>query len=241
MRYKASTVLGNIYNYHNINKFIIFFKYIIMTRYTKDAHGNYVIRGKKYEILCGSRAQVVHGTAYKTSGGLIKDKLLQNKNGRIVSRKKHNTAKKEKRLVKAGYGTKKGHFGAVKISKSRSRRHNKRGGGIADNAASVPANLDSKGGNLGNAQLQLQATSMGGSRRRRSRHGGYTMSPAAFTGGRRRRGRGRRGGATAAAPAAPAAPNTVLAAGTNALKLAASGITTAATTGATGALGLVGK
>jgi len=236
MRYKASTVLGNIY-YHNINKFIIFFKYIIMTRYTKDAYGNYIIRGKKYEILCGSRAQVVHGTAYKTSGGLIKDKLLQNKNGRIVSRKKHNTAKKEKRLVKAGYGTKKGHFGAVKLSKSRSRRHNKRGGGIADNAASVPANLDSKGGNLGNAQLQLQATSMGGSRRsrRRSRRGGYTMSPAAFTGGRRRRGRGRRGGATTATT-----PNTALAAGTNALKLAASGITSAATTGALGAVKVLG-
>jgi hypothetical protein len=45
-----------------------------------------------------------------------------NKNGRIVSRKKHVTAKKEKRLVKAGYGTKKGKFGFVKIGKSKSKK-----------------------------------------------------------------------------------------------------------------------
>jgi hypothetical protein len=32
------------------------------------------------------------------------------------------TAKKEKRLVKAGYGTKKGKFGYVKISKSKSKK-----------------------------------------------------------------------------------------------------------------------
>jgi hypothetical protein len=111
--------------------FFIFFNYFIMTRYRKDANGKYIIHGKKYEILCGSRAQVVHGTAYKTSGGLIKDKLLQNKNGRIVSRKKHYTAKKEKRLIKAGFGTKKGQFGFVKMGHakhSRSRRHNKKGG-----------------------------------------------------------------------------------------------------------------
>ena len=93
-----------------------------MTRYTKNAHGHYLIHGNKYEILEGSRAQVVHGTAYKTSGGLKKSDLLQNKNGRIVSRKKHLTAKKEKRLVKAGYGTKKGKFGYVKIGKSKSRK-----------------------------------------------------------------------------------------------------------------------
>lgn len=93
-----------------------------MTRYTKDSHGNYHIHGHKYEMLEGSRAQVLHGTAYKTSGGLKKHELLQNKNGRIVSRKKHLTAKKEKRLVKAGYGTKKGKFGYVKLGKSKKMR-----------------------------------------------------------------------------------------------------------------------
>ena len=92
-----------------------------MTRYKKDNAGNYIIHGHKYEKLEGSRAQVVHGTAFKTSGELTKKDLLQNKNGRIVSRKKHVLAKKEKRLVKAGYGTRKGHFGAVRLSGSHSR------------------------------------------------------------------------------------------------------------------------
>ena len=159
--------------------FFIFFIYFIMTLYRKDANGKYVIHGKKYEILCGSRAQVVHGTAYKTSGGLIKDKLLQNKNGRIVSRKKHNTAKKEKRLIKAGYGTKKGHFGAVKLGHSRTKRHHKKGGGppmgvpavgggVADNATPVHYKVNSAN-EMGNAGLQLYATTQGGSKRSRSR------------------------------------------------------------------------
>jgi hypothetical protein len=97
-----------------------------MTRYTKNANGHYVIHGKTYEMLEGSRAQVVHGTAYKTSGGLKKDALFQNKNGRIVSKKKHLTAKKEKRLIKAGYGTKKGQFGAVKLSSTRKSKSSKK-------------------------------------------------------------------------------------------------------------------
>mgnify|MGYP003333121046 FL=1 len=69
----------------------------------------------------GTRAQVWHGTAKKTSGGLTKNALMMNKHGRIVSRKKHNTAKREKRLVKAGYLTKKGQFGFIKKG-SRSRK-----------------------------------------------------------------------------------------------------------------------
>ena len=36
----------------------------------------------------GSRAQVMHGGAMKTSGGLTKSDLKYNKWGRIVSRKK---------------------------------------------------------------------------------------------------------------------------------------------------------
>ena len=73
----------------------------------------------------GSRAEVFHGTAKKTSGGLEKRDLLKNKHGEIVSRKKHLTAKKEKRLEKFGYFTKKGKFGFVKkekLSKSRKSR-----------------------------------------------------------------------------------------------------------------------
>lgn len=65
----------------------------------------------------GSRAQVMHGTADHTTGGLKKGDLKMNKWGRIVSRKKSMTAKKDKRLEKAGYKTRKGKFGAVKKSK----------------------------------------------------------------------------------------------------------------------------
>jgi hypothetical protein len=52
-----------------------------------------------------------------TTGELTKDKLLYSKNGYIVSKKKHFTAKKEMRLEKYGYFTKKGKFGSVKRSK----------------------------------------------------------------------------------------------------------------------------
>jgi DVNP family len=57
---------------------------------------------------------VMHGTAHHTAGGLTKSDLKYNKAGRIVSRKKSMKAKKEKRLEKAGYKTRKGHFGHIK-------------------------------------------------------------------------------------------------------------------------------
>lgn len=73
----------------------------------------------------GSRAEVFHGTAKKTSGGLEKRDLIKNKHGEIVSRKKHLTSKKEKRLEKYGYFTQKGKFGFVKKDKSKSRKSRK--------------------------------------------------------------------------------------------------------------------
>ena len=96
-----------------------------MARYNK-VNGKYNIKGKTYFQLVGSRAQVYHGTAYKTSGGLKRDDLVQNKNGRIVSKRKHNTAKREKRLQKFGYFTRKGKFGYVKGSPKSSRRSSRR-------------------------------------------------------------------------------------------------------------------
>ena len=60
----------------------------------------------------GSRAQVMHGTAKKTSGGLTKSQLKYNKQGKIVSKKASILAKTNNRLVKAGYVTKKGVFGS---------------------------------------------------------------------------------------------------------------------------------
>ena len=62
-------------------------------------------------ITIGTRAQVWHKTAKKTSGGLIKNDLMKNKHGRIVSRRKHKTGKKSiKNLKKLGYIAKKGQF-----------------------------------------------------------------------------------------------------------------------------------
>ena len=55
-----------------------------MKRHTKGSDGKYHINGKTYEILIGSRAQVGHGTAYKTKYGLKKDGLVYNKHGRFV-------------------------------------------------------------------------------------------------------------------------------------------------------------
>jgi hypothetical protein len=70
--------------------------------------------GGSHVQAIGSRAQVMHGTAHHTSGGLTKKDLKMNKWGRIVSRKKSAKAKKDKRLEKAGYKTRKGKFGAIK-------------------------------------------------------------------------------------------------------------------------------
>ena len=63
----------------------------------------------------GSRTQVMHGNAKQTSGGLKKNDLKYNKQGKIVSKKMSTIAKNENRLQKAGYTTKKGQFGAVRI------------------------------------------------------------------------------------------------------------------------------
>ena len=67
----------------------------------------------------GSRSQVMHGNAKMTGGGLKKKDLKYNKQGKIVSKKMSAMAKKEKRLQKAGYTTKKGQFGAVRINSNK--------------------------------------------------------------------------------------------------------------------------
>tara|TARA_B110000444_G_scaffold115072_2_gene108441 strand:- start:3825 stop:4127 length:303 start_codon:yes stop_codon:yes gene_type:complete len=92
----------------------------------KSEDGLYHIRNKTYGSLKGSRAQVWHETAYSTAGGLTKDDFVQNKHGRIVSKLKHNTAKKEKRLQKHGYFAKKGTFGFVKKDDIKSKKNTRR-------------------------------------------------------------------------------------------------------------------
>lgn len=66
-----------------------------MKRPVRHEDGHYHLDGKKFKELFGSRQQVHNGTAYKTPGGLVKKDLMMNKWGRIVSAKKHATAKKE--------------------------------------------------------------------------------------------------------------------------------------------------
>ncbi len=59
----------------------------------------------------GSKAQVFHGTAKKTRGGLTKKHLMKTKKGRIVSRKQHAAGLKAvKRLFAMGFKPKKGTF-----------------------------------------------------------------------------------------------------------------------------------
>ena len=113
-----------------------------------------------FEQTTGTRAQVWHGTAKKTSGGLTKTALMMNKHGRIVSRKKHNTAKKEKRLVKAGFLTKKGQFGFIKKGTRKHRRHRSRKmrGGMAYGGPLSPHYYDGEGVKTSGVGLQLQTT-----------------------------------------------------------------------------------
>tara|TARA_B100001094_G_scaffold282687_1_gene294924 strand:- start:456 stop:710 length:255 start_codon:yes stop_codon:yes gene_type:complete len=73
----------------------------------------------------GTRAEVMHGKAMRTSGGLTKKELKYNKQGRIVSKKKSQIAKKDKRLEKAGYKTKKGEFGSFYVSPTKKRSKKK--------------------------------------------------------------------------------------------------------------------
>ena len=70
----------------------------------------------------GSRAEVMHGSAKHTSGGLTKSDLKYNKWGRIVSRRMSESAKKENRLKKHGYTSKKGKIGAIKIKKNKTSK-----------------------------------------------------------------------------------------------------------------------
>jgi hypothetical protein len=74
----------------------------------------------------GSRAQVWHKTAKKTSGGLTRDQLFQDKYGNIKSKKASAKAKRNKNLKKAGWTVKKGQFGAVKVEDVKGKKGTKK-------------------------------------------------------------------------------------------------------------------
>ena len=86
-------------------------------------------------MTVGSKAQVWHGNADKTTGGLEKKNLMKNKHGRIVSKKKHNKMKNKKTnpLFKAGFVPKKGTFklfkksdGKKKVAKKTAKKRSKK-------------------------------------------------------------------------------------------------------------------
>lgn len=75
----------------------------------------------------GTRAEVFHGNAKKTSGGLTKSGLEKNKNGRIVSKKLAALAKKsiKKNLFDKGYKPKKGKFVVMRKSMKKGKKGKK--------------------------------------------------------------------------------------------------------------------
>ena len=68
----------------------------------KNKDGKYYIDGKIYDSLCGSRENVYYEKSYKTSGGLIKEDLILNQNGLIVSKLKSVSETIYKRFEKCG-------------------------------------------------------------------------------------------------------------------------------------------
>ena len=95
-----------------------------MTKLKRTEDGGYIIKGKKYETLRGTRRQVYeYETAYKTAGGLLKEDLVQNNKGRIVSKAKFDEGPKLlKNLTKRGFFTKKGKFGHTKMKTRKLRK-----------------------------------------------------------------------------------------------------------------------
>jgi len=74
----------------------------------------------------GTKAEVFHGTAKHTSGGLHKKDLVKTKRGRIVSRRKQAAGKKAiLKLRKLGYVAKKGTFKLFK-------KGSKKGGSMSE-------------------------------------------------------------------------------------------------------------
>jgi len=106
----------------------------------------------------GSKAEVFHGSADHTSGGLKKKDLMKTSKGRIVSRKKHAAGKKAiQRLFKAGYKPTKGTFTAMRKGMRTTRRKGMRGGFAEAAASSSKASASAVLGNLLDMTKSLQA------------------------------------------------------------------------------------
>jgi len=91
----------------------------------------------------GSKAEVFHEVASRTSGGLKKKDLMKTKHGRIVSRRKHSLGLKAvKRLFALGYKPKKGTFKAMRksmVDGRKKKRGTRKHGGWWAAAPAAPA------------------------------------------------------------------------------------------------------
>ena len=135
----------------------------------------------------GSRAQVMHGNAKHTSGGLVKSDLKYS-HGNIVSRKKSDDAKKHNRLLAHGYGYLKGKFGMKRVEPSSKKKKGRKGktrkhrggagvtgaGPLGYSEVSIGSNNSAGYGFPDNSTGVQMAAGVGGSRRRHvgSRRGG---------------------------------------------------------------------
>jgi hypothetical protein len=133
-----------------------------------------------FKKTIGTRAEVWHETAQKTSGGLKKTDLMQNKAGRIVSKLKHNTAKKELRLQKHGFGPK-SKKEMMKLSrKNRSRKASRKMRGGMMQLAPADANASYMIKDVVPQQFSpLDRALVGGKRRSRSQSMKGGMMPLA--------------------------------------------------------------
>ena len=171
-------------------------------KYPKDDNGYYVIDGQKYKELVGTRAKVWHGTAYKTSGGLLKQDLIKNKHGDIVSKVKHEQESELSNLLKHGYGFRTdGKFGYEKVKPVTERSKSKKAATQSKTKKSKKTSSDDAAQQGGYAGYTLEngfgsnAASFGGKRRtaHRKHHkhtrGGSSdpFDPDALVGGRRKK------------------------------------------------------
>lgn len=109
------------------------------------------------EQTFGSKAQVWHGTAKKTSGGLTKSNLMKNKHGRIVSKRKHSMGKKSiKHLRQMGYIAKKGKFTLFHKGHKKGKHTRKMRGGMNGGPLS-PSAYDGQGVKTSGVDLQFVA------------------------------------------------------------------------------------
>ena len=173
-----------------------------MKNLNKSTDGMYHIKGgAKYSNLVGSRAQVWHGTAYKTSGGLTKTNLIKNKSGRIVSKNKHIQSSKEKRLLQYGYGYKKGKFVLSKKSKTKKFKGGNTEQLITESTESTESSLMPEKKSVSSSFFSSLSNIMGrftGGKSRKRRGGGVADNAALFNGGGRSR--RMRGGLNGASP-----------------------------------------